>query len=87
MYLDSAEETRNLEQQAKNLWRGTASKRFAGWTRDGSTEEIASWTSGCRTKVWMVWMALCRREVAIADIASKLFEWKRSAEWIELESA
>ena len=27
-----------------NLWRGTASKRLAGWTRDGSTEEIASWT-------------------------------------------
>ena len=24
-----------------NLWRGTASKRLAGWTRDGSTEEIA----------------------------------------------
>ena len=41
---ESTEEIRHLEQQELNFWRGTASKRLAGWTRDGSSEEIASWT-------------------------------------------
>ena len=44
MIPESTEEIRNLEHQELNLWRGTASKRLAGWTRDGSTEEIASWS-------------------------------------------
>ena len=41
---ESAEDIRNLEQQDLKLWRGAAAKRLAGWTRDGSTEEIASWS-------------------------------------------
>ena len=41
---ESTEENRNLEQQDLNLSRGSASRRLAAWTRDGSTEEIASWT-------------------------------------------
>ena len=41
---ESTEEIQNLEQQELNLRRRAASKRRAGWTRDGSTEEIASWS-------------------------------------------
>ena len=44
MSAENTEEIRILEQQELAFWRGTASKRVAGWTRDGSTEEIASWT-------------------------------------------
>ena len=33
----------SLEQQELAFWRGSASKRVAGWTRDGSVEEIAGW--------------------------------------------
>ena len=40
---EDAEEIRRLEQQALAFWRGSASKRLAGWTRDGSSEEIAGW--------------------------------------------
>ena len=41
---ESTEVIRNLEQQELNLRRGAAAKRLAGWTKDGSTEEIASWS-------------------------------------------
>ena len=41
---ESTEEIRNLKQLELNLRRGTASKRLAGWTRDGSVEETASWS-------------------------------------------
>ena len=41
---ESTEEIRHLEEQELNFWRGTASKRLAGWTRDGSSEENSSWT-------------------------------------------
>ena len=41
--LEDAEEIRRLEQQELAFWRGSASKRLAGWTRDGSSEEIAGW--------------------------------------------
>ena len=41
--LENTEEIRRLEQQELAFWRGSASKRLAGWTRDGSTEEIAGW--------------------------------------------
>ena len=34
------EEIRILEQQELAFWRGSASKRLAGWTRDDSSEEI-----------------------------------------------
>ena len=40
---EDTEEIRRLEQQEVAFWRGSASKRLAGWTRDGSTEEIAGW--------------------------------------------
>ena len=40
---EDTEEIRRLEQQELAFWRGSASKRLAGWTRDGSTEEIAGW--------------------------------------------
>ena len=40
---EDTEEIRRLEQQEQAFWRGSASKRLAGWTRDGSTEEIAGW--------------------------------------------
>ena len=42
--LENTEEIRRLEQQELVFWRGSASKRLAGWTRDGSAEEIAGWT-------------------------------------------
>ena len=48
MSLESTEEIRNLEQEELNFWRGTASKRLAGWRRDGSSEEIASWALGAQ---------------------------------------
>ena len=41
--LVDTEEIQRLEQQELAFWRGSASKRLAGWTRDGSTEEIAGW--------------------------------------------
>ena len=40
---EDTEEIRILEQQELASWRGSASKRLAGWTRDGSSEEIAGW--------------------------------------------
>ena len=40
---ENTEEIRILEQQELAFWRGSASKRLAGWTRDGSAEEIAGW--------------------------------------------
>ena len=40
---EDTEEIRRLEQQELAFWRRSASKRLAGWTRDGSTEEIAGW--------------------------------------------
>ena len=40
---EDTEEIRRLEQQELVFWRGSASKRLAGWTRDGSSEEIAGW--------------------------------------------
>ena len=40
---EDTEEIRRLEQQELAFWRGSPSKRLAGWTRDGSTEEIAGW--------------------------------------------
>ena len=40
---ENKEEIRSLEQQEVAFWRGSASKRLAGWTRDGSVEEIAGW--------------------------------------------
>ena len=40
---EETEEIRRLEQQELAFWRGSASKRLAGWTRDGSSEEIAGW--------------------------------------------
>ena len=40
---EDTEEIRRLEQQGLASWRGSASKRLAGWTRDGSAEEIAAW--------------------------------------------
>ena len=40
---EDTEEIRILEQQELAFWRGSASKRLAGWTRDGSSEEIAGW--------------------------------------------
>ena len=48
MSLENMEEIRVLEQQELAVWRGSASKRLAGWTRDGSTEEIASWMLGAQ---------------------------------------
>ena len=39
---EDTEEIRRLEQELAFL-RGSASKRLAGWTRDGSVEEIAGW--------------------------------------------
>ena len=36
---EDTEEIRRLEQQELAFWRGSASKRLAGWTRDGSTED------------------------------------------------
>ena len=41
---ENTEEVRILEQQELKLKRGAAAKRLAGWTREGSTEEIASWS-------------------------------------------
>ena len=38
---EDTEEIRKLEQQELAFWRGSVSKRLAGWTRDGSAEEIA----------------------------------------------
>ena len=43
MSLQNTEEIRILEQQELAFCRGSASKRLAGWTRDGSAEEIAGW--------------------------------------------
>ena len=43
MSLENTEEIRILKQQELAFWRGSASKRLAGWTRDGSVEEIAGW--------------------------------------------
>ena len=40
---EDTEEIRRLEQQELAFWRGSASKRLTGWTRDGSAEEIAGW--------------------------------------------
>ena len=40
---ENTEEIRILEQQELAFWRGSASKRLAGWTRDGSAEEIVGW--------------------------------------------
>ena len=40
---ESTEEIRNVEQQELAFWRGPASKTLAGWTQDGSAEEIAGW--------------------------------------------
>ena len=40
---EDTEEIRRLEQQELAFWRGSASKRLVGWTRDGSAEEIAGW--------------------------------------------
>ena len=40
---ENTEEIRILEQQELAFWRGSASKRLSGWTRDGSAEEIAGW--------------------------------------------
>ena len=46
---ENTEEIPILEQQELAFWRGSASKRLlgflrlAGWTRDGSVEELASW--------------------------------------------
>ena len=40
---EDTEEIRRLEQQELAFWRGSASKRLAGWTRNGSAEEIAGW--------------------------------------------
>ena len=40
---EDTEEIRRLEQQELAFWRGSPSKRLAGWTRDGSAEEIAGW--------------------------------------------
>ena len=40
---ENTEEIRILEQQELAFWRGLASKRLGGWTRDGSAEEIAGW--------------------------------------------
>ena len=40
---ENTEEIRILEQQELAFWRRSASKRLAGWTRDGSAEEIAGW--------------------------------------------
>ena len=40
---DNTEEVRIFEQQELAFWRGSASKRLAGWTPDGSAEEIAGW--------------------------------------------
>ena len=42
--LENTEQIRRLEQQELAFWRGSASKRLAGWTRHGSAEEIAGWT-------------------------------------------
>ena len=41
---ENTEKIRVLEQQELAFWRGTVSKRPAGRTRDGSSEETASWT-------------------------------------------
>ena len=41
---EDTQEIRRLEQQELAFWRGSASKRLVGWTRDGSAEEIAGWT-------------------------------------------
>ena len=41
-------EIRILEQQELASWRGSASKRLSGWTRDGSAEEIAGWMMEAR---------------------------------------
>ena len=38
---EDTKEIQRLEQQELAFWRGSASKRLAGWTRDGSAEEIA----------------------------------------------
>ena len=43
MSLKNAEEIRILEQQEPAFWRGWASTRLAGWTRDGSAEELSGW--------------------------------------------
>ena len=40
---ENAEEIRILEEQELAFWRGSASKRLAGWTRDGSVEGVAGW--------------------------------------------
>ena len=40
---EDTKEIRRLEQQELAIWRGSFSKRLAGWTRDGSAEEIAGW--------------------------------------------
>ena len=40
---EDTEEIRRLEQQELAFWRGSASKRLAWWTRDGSAGEIAGW--------------------------------------------
>ena len=47
---EDTEEIRRLEQQELAFWRGSASKRLAGWTRDGSTEEIAGWMMEAQTQ-------------------------------------
>ena len=46
---EDTEEIRRIEQQELAFWRGSASKRLAGWTRDGSTEEIAGWIMEAQT--------------------------------------
>ena len=40
---ENTEEIRILEQQELAFCGRSASKRLAGWTRDGSAEEIAGW--------------------------------------------
>ena len=49
MSQENTEELRILEQQELAFWRGSASKRLAGWIRDGSTEEFASWRLEAQT--------------------------------------
>ena len=43
MSSENTEEIRILEQQELAFWRGSASKRLAEGTRDGSAEEFAGW--------------------------------------------
>ena len=52
---ENTEEIRILEQQELALWRGSASKRQAGWTRDGSVEETPAgcWKLRDSTEKWI----------------------------------